>query len=143
GKIQYSMDYRIFFPPEDPSVLALDELHQQFWKSDTLLFVVNNPEGELFNAQDLAAIHELTTDSWMIPHAYRVDSITNYQHIEADGDVINVDAMVRDVSSDLTQDNILRVRSVVLNEPDLVNQLISDDGDTAGVLITLQAPADN
>lgn len=143
GKIQYSMDYRIFFPPEDPSVLALDELHQQFWKSETLLFVIHQPEGEVFNRKDLTAIHELTQESWYIPHAYRVDSITNYQHVEAEGDVINVDALMRDPAKDLTEDNILRIRNVVLNEIDLVNQLVSEDASTVGVLVTLQVPADN
>ncbi|WP_020405406.1 efflux RND transporter permease subunit [Hahella ganghwensis] len=143
GKIQYSMDYRIFFPPEDPSVLALDELHQQFWKSDTLLFVIHQPDGEIFNRKDLTAIHELTEESWYIPHAYRVDSITNYQHIEAEGDVINVDALMRDPARDLTDENILHIRRVVLNEIDLVNQLVSEDASTVGVLVTLQVPADN
>ena len=139
GKIQYSTDYRIFFPPNDPVVKQLDEVHEQFWKSDTLLFVIKNPTGDIFSKRDLTAIHELTTSAWQLPYSYRVDSLANYQHIYGENDSIHIVDLFRDPEN-LTEKEIENIRKIGLNEIDLVKQLVSEDGSTLGVLVTLQFP---
>lgn len=141
GKIQYATDYRIFFPPSDPAVLQLDEVHDQFWKSDTLLFVIKDPKGDIFTKKNLTAVADLTKDSWQVPYSYRVDSLANYQHIYGENDNIYVIDLFRTTANFDTED-LEKIKKIGLNEVDLVNQLVSPDGSTLGVLITLQFPSD-
>ncbi len=143
GKLRYAFDYKIFFPPNDETVLALDKVHEEFWQSNTLLFVIKNEARDLFNAEDLAAIHQLTTDSWQVPHSYRVDSITNYQHVSATNDVVDIAALMRGDEGPLTLSRINEIKAAVDGNRDLVDILISQDAATTGVMITLQIPADN
>jgi hypothetical protein len=44
----------------------------------------------------LAAVEELTDIAWQLPFSIRVDSLSNYQHTEVEGD----DLIVRDLYSD-------------------------------------------
>lgn len=140
-RIQFATDYKIYFPKGEPTVNQLDALHAQFGRTDTLLFVVKDTSGSIFNAKTLGELFDLTERSWKLPHAHRVDSITNYQAISAKGDTVSVSALVRS-REDLTPANISRLQSLGRTELDLVRRLVSTDGATAGVLVTLRAPPD-
>ena len=70
------------------------------------------------------------------PFSIRVDSITNFQHTRSVGD----DLFVADlVSNALTQppEVVEKVRDIALNEPLLVNRLVSPTGHVTGVNVTL------
>ncbi|CRI58560.1 efflux RND transporter permease subunit [Pseudomonas sp. CCOS 191] len=137
--IRFAADYRSFFPEGEKTVEQLDALHRQFGKSDTLLFVIKHPEASLFNRRDLEQLHALTEQAWMIPHAYRVDSVTNFQHVFAEGDTVHVDELVRE-PGDLTERHIALMEHLGRHDIELVKRLVSADGQTAGVLVTLQFP---
>ena len=138
-RIQFATDYKIYFPKGEPTVNQLDALHAQFGRTNTLLFVVKNPGGSVFNAQTLGELHDLTERAWKIPHAHRVDSITNYQAIKAQGDTVNIGAVVRS-RADHTPAPVAELQRQGRTEPDLVKRLVSSDGSTAGVLLTLRSP---
>ncbi|MDH3888160.1 MAG: MMPL family transporter, partial [Gammaproteobacteria bacterium] len=91
----------------------------------------------------LNAIARLTEESWQIPYSLRVDSITNYQHTEARDDDLLVDDLVpEDVLDALDEAAIQRIRNIALNEPLLVDHLISARGHVTGVNVTIQLPDD-
>ncbi|NMY72411.1 MMPL family transporter [Pseudomonas sp. WS 5414] len=137
--IRFAADYRAFFPEGEKTVEQLDALHRQFGKSDTLLFVIKNPKGTVFTREYLEQLHELTQQAWHIPHAYRVDSVTNFQHVFAEGDTVHVEALVRE-PTDLTPSHIELMERLGRNDIELVKRLVSSDGQTLGVLVTLQFP---
>lgn len=137
--IRFAADYRSFFPEGEKTVEQLDAMHRQFGKSDTLLFVIKNPQGSLFTRRYLEQIHQLTEQAWRIPHAYRVDSVTNFQHVFAEGDTVHVEALVRE-PADLTPQHISLMERLGRNDIELVKRLVSTDGQTVGVLVTLQFP---
>ncbi len=137
--LQFTSDYRVYFSEENPQLRAFDALENIYTKTDNLLFVIQPADNNVFNRETLGIVKQLTEDGWRIPHAIRVDSITNFQHIAARGDDIVVADLVRRPEA-LDADGLARVRAIALNEPALVNRLISANGATAGVFVTLQFP---
>lgn len=137
--VTFSADYRAFFSEDNEQLLAFDELQQTYAKTDTVLFVLKPPTGDIFTREFLASLSWVTNEAWQIPHSLRVDSLTNYQHTRVDGDNLEIDYFVRSAEN-LTDEQLAEIRRVGLSEPDLAGRLVARDGRTAGVLVTLQLP---
>ena len=78
--LSITTDYRIFFDDKNPYMMAFDEIERTYTKLDRLLIVVKPNGDDVFTADSLAAIKQLTDSAWQIPYSTRVDSITNFQH---------------------------------------------------------------
>lgn len=137
--VYFESDYRIFFRDDDPYLLAHEEQQAQYTKSDSLLFIVAPADGEVFTRGTLAAIETLTAESWKMPLAIRVDSISNFQHTRANGDDLVVSDLVRDAGN-LSDAELIERRAIALAEPLLVNGLISDRGHVTAVNVRLNLP---
>lgn len=135
----FSTDYRVYFGPDNPQLVAFDEFQKIYTKTDALLFVLEPKDGDIFQPRVLEAVHKLTQESWKLPYTLRVDSITNYQHTEAQGDDLEVRALVRD-PAELTPEYVAKIRQVTLNEPLLVRRLLPPDGRVTGVNVVAQFP---
>ncbi|MEM6821096.1 MAG: outer membrane lipoprotein-sorting protein [Verrucomicrobiota bacterium] len=142
--LAFDNNYRTFFSKENPELVAFEEIQAIYTKNDNILFIVQpqNAAGqptEVFTPRVTSAIEKITEESWQIPFAIRVDSITNFQHTEADGDNLLVEDLIRDGAT-MSQERLDSRKAIALNEPLLRGQLISPDTDTTGVNVTLQFP---
>ncbi len=138
-KLAFSNNYRAYFSPTNPELVAFDELQATYAKSDNILFVVQSPGGEVFTAEVLTAIETLTEDAWQIPYATRVDSITNFQHSFGEGDDLIVENLISGAAA-LSTEEIAAKRAVALVDPLLLGNLLSVDADTTGLNVVLQFP---
>lgn len=132
-------DYRVYFGKDNPQLNAFEALEDIYTKTDNLLFVLQPRDKKVFTRATLEIVERLTEASWQIPHAIRVDSITNFQYTEADGDDLSVGDLVGRPAS-LSDAGLAKVERVALAEPALVKRLIATDAGTTGVLVTLQFP---
>jgi predicted RND superfamily exporter protein len=137
--IEFTNDYRVFFSEDNPELQAFEAMQNIYTKTDNVLFVIAPEQGDVFKPDTLAMVAELTELSWQIPYSTRVDSITNFQHTVAEGDDLLVGDLVDDVST-LSVDDIAYVRDVALNEPLLVQRLISPSAHVTGINVTIQLP---
>lgn len=137
--LTFNNDLRVFFSREDPRLQALEALENTYNRIDNVLFVIAPKDGDVFTAETLAAIEDLTEASWQIPYSNRVDSITNFQYTRAEGDDLIVEDLVQN-AGDLTAADIGRIRAVALSEPLLVNRLVSPSGHAAGVSVNILLP---
>ncbi|PLX84951.1 MAG: RND transporter [Desulfuromonas sp.] len=137
--LEFTTDYRVFFSEDNPQLAAFESLQKTFTKVDNILFVLHPADGGVLTPQTLAALKSLTEAAWQIPHSTRVDSLTNFQHSFSQGDELVVEDLVRDPAS-LSSRELARVKKISLNDPRLVNQLISPEADVAGVNVTVQLP---
>jgi len=138
----FTTDYRVFFSADNPELLAFDSLEKVYTKNDNVIFIVTPKNGTVFNPETLTMVQELTKAAWQIPYSIRVDSVSNFQHTEANGD----DLIVRDLvpeTDTLDDQSINKVREISLNEPLLVRRLISESGHVTGVNVTVQLPGEN
>lgn len=138
-RLQMTTDYRVFFSAENPQLTAFDKLQNTYTKNDNVMIVVAPKDGRVFTQKTLAAIEDLTTQSWQVPHSIRVDSITNYQHTRAEGDDLIVKDLVKDAPN-LLESDLTAIRDIAVHEPLLVHRLISPGGDVTAVNVTIHVP---
>jgi len=137
--LSFSNDYRMFFGEDNPQLLAFEKMQKIFNKNDNIMFVVTPKSGKVFTPDTLTVIKDITEEAWQVPFSTRVDSITNHQHTTAEEDDLIVDDLVVDPNA-LTEGDLLRIQSIAINEPMLVNRLVSPDSKYAGVNVTVQLP---
>ena len=137
---RFSTDYQIFFSHEDPGLTAFQNLERDFTKTDNVLFVVKAREGTVFQPDALHALQALTLAGWQLPYASRVDSLTNFQQVTADGDDLAMKTLVPDQVDGLTAQQLDALRLAAQDEPILLGSLLSLDTTTAAVNVTLRLP---
>ena len=91
--LYFDNDYRVFFGKENPQLKAFEQIQQTYTKIDNVNFAVDPISGKANAPEVLAAVEELTEIAWQLPFSIRVDSLSNYQHTEVEGD----DLIVRDL----------------------------------------------
>ncbi|MDH3560847.1 MAG: RND transporter, partial [Gammaproteobacteria bacterium] len=139
--LSFKTDYRVFFSEDNPQLQAFEELQNTYTKTDNVLFVLAPGDGSVFTRETLASVVQLTEAAWQIPYSIRVDSLSNYQHTDAEDDDLIVDDLVTDVDQ-LDDTGLRRIREIALNEPLIVNRLVSGRGHVTGVNVTIQLPDD-
>ena len=137
--IGFKTDYRAFFSDDNPQLQAFEQLQNTYTKSDNVLFVLAPRDGKVFSNETLASIEHLTDAAWQMPYSIRIDSLSNYQHTEADGDDLIVADLVPD-STRLDAAALQRIHDIAVHEPLLVNRLISKNGTVTGINVTIQLP---
>ncbi len=137
--LTFTNDYRVFFGDDNPQLMAFEYLQDTYAKNDNAMFVLVPKDGEVFTRETLGAVAWLAERAWQTPYSTRVESITNYQHTSADGDDLLVEDLAYDAAS-LGDDDLRRIREIALNEPVLVNRLISPRAHVTGVNITVELP---
>jgi len=126
-KLIFTSDFRAYFGPDNPQLLAFEEMEKTFSKQDSVFFYIHTKEGDLFNQQGLALIEQLTDEGWQLPYSQRVTSLQNYQHTDVEDDDLMIDYLYYD-SQDLTTDKLAKIKDNTFSEPTLLNNLISEDG---------------
>jgi predicted RND superfamily exporter protein/outer membrane lipoprotein-sorting protein len=142
ANLEFANNYRVFFGPDNPELIAFENFQNTYTKNDNILFVLQPDDGEVFSPRMAEAVERLTADAWKIPYAIRVDSVTNFQHSWADGDDLTVEDLIRNGGT-LPAAELKAKREVALAEPLLAGNLVSPDAGTTGVNVTLQYPEES
>ncbi len=135
--LTFTNDYRVFFSKENPQLLAFENLQDTYSKNDNVMMVLVPEDGNVFTGKTLKAVIWLTEQAWQTTFSTRVDSITNYQHTYAEGDDLIVQDLVF-AEDELTEQRLQQVREIAINEPLLVNRLISPSAHVTGVNVTIE-----
>ncbi|NRA54174.1 MAG: MMPL family transporter [Gammaproteobacteria bacterium] len=139
AQLQFNGNHRVFFGPEDPKLIAFDQMQATYNKSDNVAIIIAPKNGTVFTAKALTLVWQLTDQAWQIPHSLRVDSISNYQHTQSEDDDLLVEDLLLEVE-DLNSEKIANIKAVALNEPLLLHKLVAANGDSTVVNVTIQLP---
>jgi predicted RND superfamily exporter protein len=137
--LTFTNDYRVFFGEDNPQLVAFENLQDTYSKNDNVMFLLAPQNGEVFSNETLEAVAWVTDRAWQTPHSSRVESITNYQHTSAVEDDLVVDDLATEPGN-LSDGELLRIRDIALNEPVLINRLISPRAHVTGINITIELP---
>ncbi len=140
--LHFTNDYRVFFGEENPQLAAFENLQDTYTKNDNILIMVLPKDGQVFTPDTLTAVKQLTDKAWQIPYSIRVDSITNFQHTYALGDELVVEDLIREPSQ-LKEGELLELKHISLNEPLLLNRLISPSAHATAVNTIVELPGKN
>ena len=91
--LKFIDEYRVFFGPDNPQLLAFDAVENIYTKNDNIFFIVEPPgdHDDAFSPETLAIVEHLTEEAWRIPFAIRVDSVSNFQYSWAEADDLIVE----------------------------------------------------
>lgn len=139
GGYHYSKDHRVFFSPENPQLQAFEKLQQDYSRTDAIVIALAPKDGKVFTPEFLGVVQDLTAKSWKIPYSQRVESLSNFQRVQVDGDSITTGDLVANPAT-LTAAELADIQRVALAEPFLVNSLVNPEGSVTGVRVTLNMP---
>jgi predicted RND superfamily exporter protein len=137
--LTFTNDYRVFFSEGNPYLEAFENLQDTYTKNDNVLIMLAPRSGNVFTPEVLTAVVDLTDRAWQTPYSTRVDSLSNFQHTYAEEDDLVVIDLVEEPEA-LTEADLNYIRQVAVNEPLLVDRIISPEGHVTGVNITVQLP---
>ncbi|GLX79929.1 RND transporter [Thalassotalea insulae] len=138
-KLDVSNNYRVFFSDNNPDLKKFEQFEATYSKNDNFLIVIKPKEGEIDNASVMSVVEALTQESWSIPYASRVDSLTNFQHTFAQEDELIVENLIES-AKELSANELTKRINIALSEPLLKGRLIALDKKATGINITLQYP---
>lgn len=136
--LKFSGDYQIFFGSENPELKTFLEFEGTFGKADNIIFVVIPKEGDIYQPRVIEAVHDITTQAWLIPLVSRVDSLTNFQHTYAEGDELIVEDLIFDKSEIAQAGQMARLKRIAENEPLLHKFVTSENGSATLINTVLQ-----
>ena len=138
-RTKITSDFEIFFSKDNPELNAYHDLQETYTKIDSVMYVVTPNSGDVFTKEGMLAVEALTEAAWELPHSIRVESLSNYQHTEAEEDDLLVDSLIPDASI-ATPEDLAKAKLIATTEPTLLNRLIKTDTKTTGVFVTFSLP---
>jgi predicted RND superfamily exporter protein len=132
-------DYKVFFEDTNPQRMAFEQMQKTFSKNDGASIIVAPKSGNVFTLQTLTLIHEMTKEAEQTPLSIRIDSLTNFQHTWSEDDDMIVEDLVYDLAN-LDEKRFSYIRAVALNEPNLLNRIISPNGDVTVINVSVNLP---
>ncbi|MBL4774705.1 MAG: MMPL family transporter [Mariprofundus sp.] len=142
--LAFNTDYRVFFSPDNPQLMAFEQLQRTYTKTDNIQFVVealpvNHNPGDAISPEVLQAVEIITQKAWLLPFALRVDSVANFQHTTATEDDLIVADLVEG-AKDLSAQQLENIRQIAQHEPSLKTMMISPDSRVTAINVTFQMP---
>lgn len=139
SKLTFTSDFRTYFGPDNPQLLAFENMERTFSKQENVFFYIRAKEGDIFTNRGLALIETLTNKGWELPYSQRVTSLQNYQHTDVEEDGLMIDFLYEE-AMDLDSSQLQRIKSITFDEPTMIHRLISQDGASTGVTVRTVLP---
>jgi predicted RND superfamily exporter protein len=140
--LTFTNDYQVFFGENNPQLLAFENIQDTYSKNDNVMLLLVPESGKVFTNETLEAVAWLTERAWQTPYSSRVESLTNFQHTSAEGDDLLVEALALK-PGDMSDQALTKIKMIALNEPVLVNRLISAQAHVTGVNVNVELPGIN
>jgi hypothetical protein len=139
SKLTFTSDFRTYFGPENPQLLAFEKMEKTFSKQENVYFYIRAKEGDLFTLKGLNLIEQMTDEGWKLPYSQRVTSLQNYQHTDVEEDDLLIDYLYYD-ALELSSEDLQRIKQITFSEPTLLHRLISEDGASTGISVRTVLP---
>ena len=134
-----SISFKDMLGEGNPSLKNYDFVQAEYTNDDNLLVFIEAKNGDAFKSELLAGVKALTTELWKTPHSIRVDSVTNYQHTEANGDDLVVGDLVANPLA-LSPAELNAIKEIAINEPLTVNRVVNQEGNVLAVNVSFAFP---
>jgi predicted RND superfamily exporter protein len=137
--LSFATDYEIWFSDDNPQYLGFSSIQKKYTKSDNIVILITPKDGEVFSQKTLNSVEWLTNAAWQVPLSSRVDSLSNFQYTYAIEDDLIVEDLIKDAQN-LSKEELASIKKIAMNEPALLNSVISQDAKVTAVNITINLP---
>lgn len=138
GTAFIQMDFEVdnWFKKDDELLLNYNFFRSTFGNDDSIMLAATHSDG-IFKPSNLKLARDLTEDLWKIPTVVRVDSLTNFNLIEAAGDDILVEELVSEKFS-YSEESIEKLIKTATEHNEIPGQFLSYDGNSFFYMIRLK-----
>ena len=142
SKINFNPDINVFFPENDTLTTSHLSIEDTYSSMDNAVIGIGVKEGTVFTNEVLSLIEDLTERAWKTPHSLRVDSLSNYSYVSADGDDLYIEPFLEGSSTyDL---KTLKEKELIIEEEELAyGAIISKDKKTSLINIVFDPPRED
>ena len=139
SKINFNPDINAFFPENDTLTTSHLSIEDTYSSMDNAVIGIGVKEGTVFTNEVLSLLEDLTERAWKTPHSLRVDSLSNYSYVSADGDNLYIEPFLEGSSTyDL---KTLKEKELIIEEEELAyGAIISKDKKTSLINIVFDPP---
>jgi predicted RND superfamily exporter protein len=124
ANLKTDFTYKVWYNDNDPLMKLYQEFERNFGNDDSVIIGVYSEKG-IFNKQILQLISDLTNQLYQVQDVIRVDSVLNFDDIKANGDEIDIEALIPEKSIDtLSEKELESARARALDNSILKNSLI-------------------
>ena len=139
SKINFNPDINAFFPENDTLTTSHLSIEDTYSSMDNAVIGIGVKEGTVFTNEVLSLIEDLTERAWKTPHSLRVDSLSNYSYVSADGDDLYIEPFLE--SSSTYDLKTLKEKELIIEEEELAyGAIISKDKKTSLINIVFDPP---
>ena len=139
SKINFNPDINAFFPENDTLTTSHLSIEDTYSSMDNAVIGIGVKEGTVFTNEVLSLFEDLTERAWKTPHSLRVDSLSNYSYVSADGDDLYIEPFLEGSSTyDL---KTLKEKELIIEQEELAyGAIISKDKKTSLINIVFDPP---
>jgi len=138
--LEVDFSYRIWFKESNPKLQEFDAFERKFGSDELAVIIVHSPSG-IFDEESIQVMRELTEKMWYVPEVIRVDSLTNFQWVHAEGDDILIEDLVPE-DIELTEELLAERKDVAINHRTIEGYLVNKEGNTALIYASLKPSFD-
>lgn len=121
-----------FFHENDPILLTYNDFREQFGRDDMIAVAIMSDEIFTFDfLEKLLRLHEDLEEN--VPHLNEITSMINARNTHGDGDILRVDDLLAHFPEN--EEQLIRLRDLVLKSSLYKNMLISEDGKLTTVIL--------
>ena len=124
-KINARWSPRIWFDADHEQIQKLDTFEKRFGNDQYVSFGIHNPNG-VFNEKTLTVVRNLTEGLWMVPDVIRVESLANYNYIQAEEDDILIDPFIHE-DIEFSPESLAELKTKAMNDNTLPDFYVSPD----------------
>lgn len=130
-RIHINPDLQALIPADDPELLRMEELEEEFGGLDIIL--ISYRTDDVFAPSALKLIDELSQELELLPEIDHIISLTNYESIFSEDETMVVDRFIRDIpASQMESDSLAQMAE---RDPMMGRILVSDDRQYSAILI--------
>jgi len=130
-KININPDLQALIPSDDPDVIRMEELEEEFGGLDVIL--ISYHAHDVFSGESLEMINQLTWDLEALPQIDHIISLTNYESILSDEESMSVDKFIQEIPATKAESDSLA--SKANSDPMLNRLLVSEDRQYSAIMI--------
>ena len=139
SKINFNPDINAFFPENDALTTSHLKIEDTYSSMDNVVIGIGVKEGTIFTNEILTLIEDLTEKAWKTPHSLRVDSLSNYSYVSADGDDLYIEPFIE--GSNTYNLKTLKEKELIIEGEELAyGAIISKDKKTSLINIVFDPP---
>lgn len=136
SKLVVDFSYRIWFKESNPKLKEFDAFERRFGSDEMAVVIVHSPSG-IFDNDSISVMTDLTEKMWLVPEVIRVDSLTNFQWVHADGDNLIIEPLIPE-DEELTDELLLHRKEIATHHHSMEGYLVNEKGDTALLYASLK-----